>query len=65
MKYVFMGKEVMTGIQFITCLYGLENLLSIKSTRKTRSKKISKTKIIFFKYILIKYEKSTFGNKLL
>ena len=38
--------------------------ISIKSIRKMSNKKIDKTNKIFFKYVFIKYEKRTLGNKL-
>ncbi len=58
--------EIKSSLLSLKLTFSLARLyISIKSTRKIRSKNISKTKRIFFKYILIKYEKSTFGNKLL
>tara|TARA_B100000963_G_C22297088_1_gene523989 strand:+ start:86 stop:298 length:213 start_codon:yes stop_codon:yes gene_type:complete len=62
-KYI---KIVIGLLLLLKLIFSLARLyISIKSTRRIRNIKINKTNKIFFKYILIKYEKRTFGNKLL
>jgi hypothetical protein len=59
-KYIKIEIKLSLVLKLIFSLARL--YISIKSIRKIRNKKINKTIKIFFKYILIKYEKSIFGN---